>query len=108
MITIYNLALIINVVDNYLKIVLNLKFFRQKFSIIIAAKKKRIKIRESVDEEPVNYEEQGTIDPLKVKPETPSQKEVINYIKTNPECGFLYMMYAVPPQNVYFTPYYLK
>lgn len=79
----------------------------QKFSNKFAAKKKRIKIRESA-ENTINYEEQSTTDPLKVKPETPSQKEVINYVKTNPECGFLYMMYAVPPQNVYFTPYYLK
>lgn len=73
----------------------------------VAAKKKRIKIRESVESEPTAYD-LSTSDPLKVKPETPSQKEVIDYVKTHPECGFLYMIYAVPPQNVYFTPYYLK
>ena len=50
----------------------------------------------------------GTSDPLKIKPEVASQKEVIEQVRKNPSLGFLYMIYAVHPQNVYFTPYYLK
>lgn len=67
-------------------------------------KKARIKRLSSVDD----VKEYCTTDPLKVKPVVASQKEVIDYIRKNPSCGFLYMIYAVNPQNVYFTPYYLK
>lgn len=52
--------------------------------------------------------EYQTTDPLKVKPPVASQTDVINHVRSNPSCGFLYMIYAVDPQNVYFTPYYLQ
>ncbi|XP_049884905.1 dynein axonemal heavy chain 6 [Pectinophora gossypiella] len=70
-------------------------------------KKKRIKIRVSVSEADLNLEP-VEIDPFKTKPEVSSQKEVIDFIRSHPEQGFLYMIYAVSPENVYFTPYYLK
>ncbi|PZC80020.1 hypothetical protein B5X24_HaOG215489 [Helicoverpa armigera] len=69
-------------------------------------KKRRLMIQESkasLDEKV--YE---SSDPLKVKPPVASQTDVINYVRDHPSCGFLYMIYAVHPQNVYFTPYYLK
>lgn len=69
-----------------------------------ASKKKKLQIRESRSEDEIYV----TTDPLKVKPEVASQKEVIDYIRGNPSKGFLYMIYAVDPENVYFTPYYLK
>ncbi|KAJ2954382.1 hypothetical protein O0L34_g2646 [Tuta absoluta] len=47
-------------------------------------------------------------DPLKLKPEVASQQDVIDYVRAHPEVGFLYMVYAVPVENVWFTPYYLK
>lgn len=56
----------------------------------------------------VERKEEQTEDPLKLKPQVASQKEVIDQVRANPQCGFLYMIYAVHPQNVYFTPYYLK
>ncbi|XP_028179118.1 dynein heavy chain 6, axonemal [Ostrinia furnacalis] len=71
----------------------------------VKEKKKRIKIRESSS---LQLQEVQTTDPLKVKPVVASQKEVIDHVKNNPSCGFLYMIYAVHPDNVYFTPYYLK
>ncbi|XP_026758308.2 dynein axonemal heavy chain 6 [Galleria mellonella] len=72
-------------------------------------KKKTIKIRESRSSSiHVVNKEDLTTDLLKVKPTVDSQKEVIDYVRNNPSCGFLYMIYAVHPQNVYFTPYYLK
>ncbi|XP_021206053.2 dynein axonemal heavy chain 6 isoform X1 [Bombyx mori] len=69
-------------------------------------KKRALKIRESRDS--VEISKECTTDPLKVKPVVASQKEVIDYVRANPSCGFLYMIYAVHPENVYFTPYYLK
>ncbi|KAI8430876.1 hypothetical protein MSG28_001009 [Choristoneura fumiferana] len=71
-------------------------------------KKKAIKIRESDSQAEVSQKENATTDPLKVKPVVASQKEVIDYVRNNPDCGFLYMIYAVHPENVYFTPYYLN
>ncbi|CAB3225668.1 unnamed protein product [Arctia plantaginis] len=68
-------------------------------------RKKKLKIRESKESVEKEY---VTQDPLKIKPEVASQKEVIDFVRDNPSCGFLYMIYAVHPQNVYFTPYYLK
>ncbi|VVC96959.1 unnamed protein product, partial [Leptidea sinapis] len=70
-------------------------------------KKKALKICDSRDSSEVIKEKNST-DPLKVKPVVASQREVIDYVREHPECGFLYMVYAVHPQNVYFTPYYLK
>lgn len=74
---------------------------------LLIAKKKKIKIRESRSDDQVPVV-QATTDPLKIKPVVASQKEVIDFIRNNPATGFLYMVYAVHPQNVYFTPYYLK
>lgn len=74
-------------------------------SYLAAVKRKKLKIRESRDSD---HKEYVTQDPLKIKPEVASQKEVIDFVRNNPSCGFLYMVYAVHPQNVYFTPYYLK
>ncbi|XP_053624487.1 dynein axonemal heavy chain 6 isoform X1 [Plodia interpunctella] len=73
-------------------------------------KKKRIqiKIREPRRESSEQKIEYVTTDPLKVKPEVASQKEVIDFVRKHPSCGFLYMIYAVHPENVYFTPYYLN
>ncbi|CAG5008078.1 unnamed protein product [Parnassius apollo] len=71
-------------------------------------KKKTLKIRESKGSNEIGEKVEYTTDPLKVKPEVASQKEVIDYVRRNPSCGFLYMVYAVDPENVYFTPYYLK
>ncbi|XP_050361252.1 dynein axonemal heavy chain 6 [Nymphalis io] len=71
-------------------------------------KKKTLKIRESSSSSDMNRRVVGTSDPLKIKPEVASQKEVIQQVRTDPSRGFLYMIYAVHPQNVYFTPYYLK
>ncbi|XP_045541953.1 dynein axonemal heavy chain 6 [Papilio machaon] len=71
-------------------------------------KKKAIKIRESRSSMDDERKEEPTADPLKLKPQVASQKEVIDHVRSNPQCGFLYMIYAVHPQNVYFTPYYLK
>ncbi|CAH2103550.1 unnamed protein product [Euphydryas editha] len=71
-------------------------------------KKKTLKIRDSSSTSEVNRRDICTSDPLKIKPEVASQKEVIEKVRSNPSCGFLYMIYAVHPQNVYFTPYYLK
>ncbi|RVE44268.1 hypothetical protein evm_011063 [Chilo suppressalis] len=65
-------------------------------------KRRKIKIKS------FSIDEFHTKDPLKVKPEVASQKEVIDYVKNNPSSGFLYMIYAVHPENVFFTPYYLK
>ncbi|CAH4038360.1 unnamed protein product [Pieris brassicae] len=70
-------------------------------------KKKKIKIQESRSDSDV-AKEQITTDPLKIKPVVASQTEVIEKIRSNLDLGFLYMIYAVHPQNVYFTPYYLK
>ncbi|KAG7313008.1 hypothetical protein JYU34_000085 [Plutella xylostella] len=53
-------------------------------------------------------EECPTEDPLKIKPIVASQNEVIAEMRRHPEQGFIYMIYVVPPENVYFTPYYLK
>lgn len=72
----------------------------------LTVKKKKIKIHEKSSAQ--DHREEPTIDPLKVKPEVASQKEVIDRVRNDPSCGFLYMVYAVHPQNVYFTPYYLK
>lgn len=69
-------------------------------------KKKTLKIRESSDSQLDN--KKLTADPLKVKPVVASQKEVIDFVRKDPSGGFLYMVYAVHPENVYFTPYYLK
>ncbi|CAH0716153.1 unnamed protein product, partial [Brenthis ino] len=71
-------------------------------------KKKKITIRESHSSSEINKRDEGTSDPLKIKPEVASQKEVIKQVRNDPTNGFLYMIYAVHPQNVYFTPYYLK
>ncbi|XP_052746778.1 dynein axonemal heavy chain 6 [Bicyclus anynana] len=70
-------------------------------------KKKAITIRESRSSLD-GYKPGDTIDPLKVKPEVKSQEEVIETVRKDPTGGFLYMIYAVHPQNVYFTPYYLN
>lgn len=70
-------------------------------------KKRTIKIRDRSVHHIVK-KENVTSDPLKEKPVVASQKEVIDYIRQNPESGFMYMVYAVHPENVYFTPYYLK
>lgn len=70
-------------------------------------KKKAITIRESRSSLEID-KPGGTSDPLKVKPVVASQKEIIERVRSDPSIGFLYMIYAVHPQNVYFTPYYLK
>ncbi|XP_063373463.1 dynein axonemal heavy chain 6 [Cydia amplana] len=72
----------------------------------ISKRKKSLKIKEA--DVQVDQETGKTKDPLKVKPVVRSQKEVIDYVRNNPQCGFLYMIYAVHPENVYFTPYYLN
>ncbi|XP_047524724.1 dynein axonemal heavy chain 6 [Pieris napi] len=69
--------------------------------------RKKIKIQESRSDSDVG-KAQMTTDPLKIKPVVASQTEVIEQIRSNLDLGFLYMIYAVHPQNVYFTPYYLK
>ncbi|KAJ8737519.1 hypothetical protein PYW08_000114 [Mythimna loreyi] len=69
-------------------------------------KKKRKLIIQSTEK--VVEEKYETKDPLKVKPPVASQTDVINLVRRDPSIGFLYMIYAVHPQNVYFTPYYLK
>ncbi|XP_045784195.1 dynein axonemal heavy chain 6 [Maniola jurtina] len=70
-------------------------------------KKKAITIRESRSSFDVGKPE-GSTDPLKIKPVVASQNEVIERVRNDPTGGFLYMIYAVHPQNVYFTPYYLN
>lgn len=87
---------------------LHYKSLKYRFSSGNIKKKKGIKIRESGSQAEVSQKENVTSDPLKVKPVVASQKEVIDYVRNNPDCGFLYMIYAVHPENVYFTPYYLK
>ncbi|CAH0703556.1 unnamed protein product [Spodoptera exigua] len=69
-------------------------------------KKRKLMIQDS--NKSLNETEWHTNDPLKVKPPVASQTDVINHVRNNPSCGFLYMIYAVDPQNVYFTPYYLQ
>ncbi|XP_022832877.1 dynein heavy chain 6, axonemal [Spodoptera litura] len=69
-------------------------------------RKRKLIIRESATS--LEDKEYQTTDPLKVKPPVASQTDVINHVRNNPSCGFLYMIYAVDPQNVYFTPYYLQ
>ena len=75
------------------------------FMHLVVKKKRKLVIQDSQESLLEKYQ---TTDPLKVKPPVASQTDVINLVKTNPSIGFLYMIYAVHPQNVYFTPYYLK
>lgn len=72
---------------------------------LVIKRKRKLLIQKS--EEAIK-EKFKTKDPLKVKPPVASQTDVINHVRKNPSVGFLYMIYAVHPQNVYFTPYYLK
>ncbi|KAJ8737210.1 hypothetical protein PYW07_000481 [Mythimna separata] len=71
----------------------------------IVKKPKQLNIEEPKEEVEEKY---VTNDLLKVKPPVASQTDVIHLVRTDPSVGFLYMIYAVHPQNVYFTPYYLK
>ncbi|XP_026730807.1 dynein heavy chain 6, axonemal [Trichoplusia ni] len=74
--------------------------------VVCPKKKRKLHIQES--KVSLEVKEYVTTDPLKIKPEVASQKDVINSVRADPSCGFLYMIYAVHPQNVYFTPYYLQ